>query len=87
MKSLKQNSPTNHVRQLAKTFSYKQIANCINEQIETQSNSCTIYGENTQVLNILSRAGVVRRLVDEGTSLSDAMRELGRRIRNLLTNN
>jgi hypothetical protein len=44
-------------------------------------NTCDVVDETDEVITALSRAEVIRELMDEGKSFSEALRELARRIR------
>lgn len=83
MKVLNESSDIRHVRALARTMDAGQIARCINQQLAHQPHGCVVCGDTEQVLNILSRAHVVRQLMEDGASLGEALRELGRRMRRL----
>ena len=72
------------VRELARVYDTEQLTLCIDEQIAGQTNGCEISGDNTQVINALSRASVIRQLMDKGASLPEATRELGRRMRRFI---
>ena len=76
-----------NIRQLAEEFTSNQLDQCQNEQIQDHTNSCKLTGETTEILNGLARAAVIRKLIDEGASLPEAMRELGRRMRGFSYNN
>ncbi len=69
------------IKTLAKKYSREEIEGCISQQIESGSNECTLSGPVEKVINELSKAEFVRRMVDEGSSLSDAVRDLAKRIR------
>ena len=86
MNTLNQVSEIKNVRELAQLFNTEQISKCIDDQIETQSNSCEIFEDNIKALNTLARAGVIRQLLDKGVSLPEATRQLGRRMRNEIFN-
>jgi hypothetical protein len=72
---------THDVKKLAEKYSPEQIEACIRQQIEKGENACDIIDETDEVITALSEAEVVRELMDQGMTLSDALRELGRRIR------
>jgi ADP-dependent phosphofructokinase/glucokinase len=72
------------IRILASINDKDRITQCIDQQLNKNSNSCGIEDKDqTRVLNILSRALVVRQIMDKGASLTEAIRELGRRMRAL----
>lgn len=72
---------TQDVKKLAEKYSPDRLENCIKQQLETGENSCEIVDESDEVIAALSKAGVARELMDQGMTFSDALRELGRRIR------
>ncbi len=69
------------IRELAKRFTPEEIDNCIIQHLEEGENVCEVTGSTEQVINELAKAGFVRGLVDKGTPLMDAVRDLARRIR------
>lgn len=72
---------TKELKKLVEKYSPQQLENCILQQISKGENECNIVSENDQVVNALSKAEVIRELMDEGRTFSEALRELGRRIR------
>ncbi|MGE5893316.1 MAG: hypothetical protein ACM34I_04615 [bacterium] len=76
----KQDINVREIRELAKRFSPEEIESCISQQLQEGENVC-IPGPTEYVINELSKAQFVRSLVDKGTPLMDAVRELARRIR------
>lgn len=69
------------IKELAKKFTPEQIENCITQQIQEGINICDISGPTEHVINELSKAVFVRDLMDKGLPISDAVRELAKRIR------
>jgi len=69
------------IKDLAKRFSPEQIEGCITQQIETGKNICLKDDNSQKIINELSKAEVIRDLMDTGMSLPDALRELARRMR------
>lgn len=69
------------IKRLAKQFNFGQIDSCINQQLKKGSNDCDITGSTDYIINELSKAEFVRQLMDNGVSLTDAVRELANRIR------
>ncbi len=69
------------IKELARKFTPEQIENCITQQMQKGANVCEISGPTEYVINELSKAGFVRDLMDKGMSLTDAVRELAKRIR------
>ncbi|HAR45266.1 MAG TPA: hypothetical protein DCS05_03580 [Nitrospiraceae bacterium] len=54
---------------------------CIHQQLDKGENQCELVEETDEVISELSKAEVVRELMDQGMKFSEALRELGRRIR------
>jgi hypothetical protein len=69
------------LKEIAKRFTPEQIEGCITQQIDTGKNICLTDENSDKIITELSKAGVVRNLMDEGMSLADALRELARRMR------
>lgn len=69
------------LKKLAKKFTPEQIEGCITQQIETGENICLKDQSAEKIINELSGAEYIKRLVDKGMSLADALRELARRMR------
>lgn len=69
------------IRELAAKFTPEQIDGCITQQIETGENVCLMDESTEKVISELSKAQFVRELVEQGTEMSEAIRELARRIR------
>lgn len=69
------------IRELAAKFTPEQISSCITQQIETGENVCLMDESTEKVVSELSKAQFVRELVEQGTEISEAVRELARRIR------
>jgi len=69
------------LKEIAKRFTPEQIEGCITQQIETGENICLTDENSDKIITELSKAGVVRNLMNEGMSLADALRELARRMR------
>lgn len=70
------------IKELAKRFSPEEISACLSEQMETGSNVCLTKPISEDVINTLSKSEFVRQLMDDkGIGLTDAMRELAKRIR------
>ena len=70
------------VRELARRFSGTEIEGCIHHQLDAGNNPCAPDESAEQAMAVLAKAEYVRHLMEErGYSLSGAIRELGRRIR------
>lgn len=76
--------PVKEIRDLAQRFSSTQIENCISHQLDDGSNPCAASKDAEAAMDALAKADFVRQLMEEqGMSLSDALRDLGRRIRSV----
>ncbi len=71
------------LKRLAEKYSVGQLENCISQQLEKGENACEIVDETDTVIMELSKATVVRELMNSGMKFSEALRELGRRIRSI----
>jgi hypothetical protein len=72
---------TKDLKKLTEKYNFDRLETCINQQLEKGENECEIVDETDEVITALSKAEVMRELMDEGMSFSEALRELGRRIR------
>lgn len=72
---------TQDLRHLAETYSPEELERCIRQQLEKGGNACELADKTDEVIKALSEAEVVREMMDQGMKFSDALRELGRRIR------
>lgn len=72
---------TKELKKLTERFSPRQLESCIKQQLEKGENACDVIDETDQVITELSKAEVVRELMDKGLRFSEALRELARRIR------
>jgi hypothetical protein len=77
----KQDIDIKEIRDLAKRFSPKEIEACIQQQLKEGTNICEITGPTEYVIGELAKAEFVKELMGKGISLTDAVRELARRIR------
>ena len=70
------------LKKIVEKYSSEQLEACIRQQLEKGENSCEVIEEADEVIKDLSKAEVVRELMEQqGMKFSDALRELGRRIR------
>lgn len=69
------------IREIAKKFSPEDIEGCISNQIETGRNVCLTDATSEKIISELSKAAIVRELIDQGMDLAGALRELARRMR------
>ncbi len=72
---------TQELKKIVEKYTAGQLEACIRQQLEKGENACEIVDETDQVIAELSKAEVVRELMEQGMRFSDALRELGRRIR------
>jgi hypothetical protein len=72
---------TSQLKKLAETYSPDQLEICIRQQLAKGKNECELVDETDEVITALSKAEVVRELMDQGMSFSESLRELARRIR------
>jgi hypothetical protein len=75
------NMETKELKKLVEKYSPEQLEACILQQVSKGENECNAVNETDDVIDALSKAEVVRELMNEGRSFSEALRELGRRIR------
>jgi hypothetical protein len=69
------------IRELAKKFTPEEIETCIKQQLQEGTNICEVAGPTERVIGELAKAEFVKDLMGKGMSLTDAVRELARRIR------
>lgn len=69
------------LKKIVEKYSSEQLEACIRQQLEKGENACEIIDRADEVITDLSKAEVMRELMDQGMKFSDALRELGRRIR------
>ncbi|MBI5212905.1 MAG: hypothetical protein HY957_05975 [Nitrospirae bacterium] len=69
------------IRKLAKKFAPEQIEDCITQQMQEGANICDVSGPTEHVISELAKASFVRDLTDREMSMTDAVRELAKRIR------
>ncbi len=77
----KQDVDIKEIRELASRFSPEEIESCIHQQLQEGENICDVKGPTEYVIGELAKAGVVKKLMEKGMSITDAVRELARRIR------
>lgn len=75
------------VRDLAKRFNPQAIDQCMQLALEEKANPCYSANEIEDVMNVLAKASFVSGYMQKGHSMSEAIRELGKRIRSLQGNN
>ncbi|MBZ0156902.1 MAG: hypothetical protein K8I29_11930 [Alphaproteobacteria bacterium] len=69
------------IKEIAEKFTPEQIEGCIHQQIRTGSNVCLDSRPTEEIVNELSKAEFVRKLMQRGVSLPEALRELAKQIR------
>ena len=72
---------TRELKKLVDKYSPNQIESCILQQLSKGENACELTDDTDEVITALSKAEVVREIMDQGKSFSEALRELARRIR------
>lgn len=73
-------------KKLAETYSAEILDTCINDQISNNTNVCYMIGTDEDIVGTLSKAKVIRDMVDGGMTMQFAMRGLARRMRSLQEN-
>jgi hypothetical protein len=71
------------LKRLTEKYSIDQLETCISQQLEKGENACELVDEEDKMIAELSEATVVRELMNSGMKFSEALRELGRRIRTI----
>jgi hypothetical protein len=69
------------IKKLVEKYSSKQLETCIRQQLDRGQNECDLVEGADEVIEELSQAEVIREMMDKGMAFSEALRELGRRIR------
>ena len=69
------------IKDIAQRYSPEEIESCITQQVETGKNICLTDEHSEKTINELAKAGVIKDLMSQGLGLSDALRELARRMR------
>ena len=69
------------IKDIAQRYTPEEIESCITQQVETGKNICLTDERSEKIISELSKAGVIKDLMGQGLSLSDALRELARRMR------
>ena len=77
----KQDIDIKEIRDLAKRFTPEEIETCIQQQLQEGTNICEVSGPTEYVIGELAKAEFVKELMGKGMSLTDAVRELAKRIR------
>ncbi len=69
------------IRELANKYTPDEIEGCITQQLETGKNICLTDQTSEGIINELSKASFIRKKIEEGMTLPDAIRELAQRMR------
>lgn len=69
------------IRDIANRFDSGTLEECMQLALGQKDNPCYPKAEIEEVMNILAKAGFVRSQIESGSSVSVAMRELGKRMR------
>jgi hypothetical protein len=69
------------IKDIAQRYTPEEIEGCITQQVETGKNICLTDDRSEKIISELSKAGVIKDLMGQGLGLSDALRELARRMR------
>ena len=72
---------TKELKKITEQFSVEQLEACIQQQLAKGENACNVIDSTNNVIEALSKAGVIREIMNQGLTFSEALRELGRRIR------
>jgi cell fate (sporulation/competence/biofilm development) regulator YmcA (YheA/YmcA/DUF963 family) len=72
---------TQDLKKIVENYSPQQLEACIQQQLNKGENACNLIDNADEVMAALSKAEVVREFMDQGMSFSEALRELGRKIR------
>ncbi len=71
------------IRDLATRFGAEEIEGCLEQQIQQGENICFAVGPSEHIISELSKAEFVRNLMERRVPLSEAIRELAKRIRQI----
>lgn len=69
------------IRALAKRYDAGSIEHCMELALANKANPCYLADEADEVVNVLAKTGFVLELIQQGKTLNEAIRELGKRIR------
>ena len=72
------------IRELAAKYSPDQIESCITQQIETGQNVCLADSDSVRIVNELAKASFIRKRMEDGMPLPDALRELAKKMREFM---
>lgn len=77
----KQKINFSEIREVAMRFDTQTIAECQQQAINNQGNTCYSNSRLDEVMNVLAKAGFIRSEMDKGKQITQAFRELGKRVR------
>ena len=69
------------IRALAQRISPDELEACTRHQLAEGSSVCDLSGRTDEIVGVLAKAEFVKAFMEKGFSLSEAIRELGRRMR------
>lgn len=69
------------IREIAGRYTPDELEGCITQQLKTGKNICLTDQNSEQIINELSKASFIRKKIEEGFTLPDAIRELAQRMR------
>ncbi len=76
-----QNIKLNEIRDVATRFNIKEIAACQLQALNEENNACYPAQKIDDVMNVLAKAEFVRKEMNTGKKINEAIRELGKRMR------
>jgi hypothetical protein len=71
------------VRALVGKFDAAAIGQCLNLVVRGETNPCFRAASEEEVVTVLARAAFVAEQIQQGLTMGEAIRELGRRMRSL----
>jgi hypothetical protein len=71
------------IRDVANRFDTNSIESCIQLAMENKENPCYSAFELEDAMNVLAKANFVKSQMEQGMSLAEAIRDLGKRIRSV----
>lgn len=71
------------VRDMLERFTPGEISACLDAQIHSGCNECMSADDETFTTSLLTKAGYISGLVEQGYTINDAFRKLGQQMRQL----
>ena len=71
------------IKNILSTFTSNEIEVCLDNQIQLNCNTCLNEADSIASVNVLTKAHYINGLVEQGDTLNNAIRKLGRQIRQL----